>query len=136
MGYDVGGVPVAVMELEFVYGEHPCRLLRTDQFRTIDGVEILQALQVYVFDRVLTKPGNLCHLLERVGPKRQKVTGILPELHGYLVALRFERHRLHMGVPAAAAPCVVIFVQNREINISVLHCVSCNLWIIKPQVLR
>ena len=52
----VYGVPVAVMELEFVYGEHPCRLLRTVKFRAIDGIEILQALQVYSFDRVLTKP--------------------------------------------------------------------------------
>lgn len=41
--YDAGGVPVAVMELEFVYGEHPCRLLRTAPFRAIDGVEILLA---------------------------------------------------------------------------------------------
>lgn len=62
----------------------------------------LQALQVYVFDRVLAKTGNLGHLFERVGPKHQKVTGIPPELHGYLVALRFEWHRLHMGVPAVA----------------------------------
>ena len=98
----VYGVPVAVMELEFVYGEHPCRLLRTVKFRAIDGVESLQVLRFYVFDRVLTKPGKLCHLLERVGPKRLKVTGILPKLHGYLVTLRFERHRLHMGVPRAA----------------------------------
>ena len=52
----VYGVPVAVMELEFVYGEHPCRFLRTVKFRAIDGIEILQALQVYFFDRVLTKP--------------------------------------------------------------------------------
>ncbi len=29
----------------------------------------------------------------------------------------------------------VIFVQNREIYIFVLRCVSCNLWIIKPQIL-
>ena len=97
--YGVGSVPVVVMELEFVYGEHPCRLLQTDQFRAIDGVEILQALRVYV---VLTKPGKLCHLLERVGPKRLKVTGILPKLHEYLVPIRFERHHLHMGVPRAA----------------------------------
>ena len=69
--YDVGGVPVTVMELEFVYGEYSCGLLRTDQFRAVDGVEILQALQVYVFDCVLAKTGNLGHLLERVGPKRQ-----------------------------------------------------------------
>lgn len=42
--YDARGVPVAVMELEFVYGEHPCRLLRTAPFRAIDGLEILKAL--------------------------------------------------------------------------------------------
>ena len=95
--YDVGGVPVTVMELEFVYGEYSCGLLWTDQFRAVDGVEILQALQVYAFDCVLAKTGNLGHLLERVGPKRQQVTGVLPKLHGYLVALRFERYRLHMG---------------------------------------
>ena len=99
--YDVGGVPVTVMEPEFVYGEYSCGLLWTDQFRAVDGVEILQALQVYAFDCVLAKTGNLGHLLERVGPKRQQVTGVLPKLHGYLVALRFERYRLHMGVPAA-----------------------------------
>ena len=96
--YDVGGVPVTVMELEFVYGEYSCWLLRTDQFRAVDGVEILQALQGYVFDRVFAKTGNLGHLLlERVSPKRQKATGILPELHGYLAALRLERYRLAYG---------------------------------------
>ena len=42
--YNVGGVPVTVMEFEFVYGEHPCRLLRTAPFRAIDGLEILKAL--------------------------------------------------------------------------------------------
>lgn len=39
--YDVGGVPVAVMEFKFVNGEHPCRLLWTAPFRAIDGIEIL-----------------------------------------------------------------------------------------------
>ena len=47
--YDVGGIAVAVVELELINGKHFCRLLRSDQFRAVDGIELLQALKVYGF---------------------------------------------------------------------------------------
>ena len=44
--YDVGGIAVAVVELELINGKHFCRLLRSDQLRAVDGIELLQALKV------------------------------------------------------------------------------------------
>jgi hypothetical protein len=44
--YDVGGIAVTVVEFELIDGKHFCRLLRSDQLRAVDGIELLQALKV------------------------------------------------------------------------------------------
>ena len=94
--YDVGGITVAVVELELINGEHLCRLLRPDQSCAVNGVEFFQANQIDVFDGVLAKACNLGDLLESICAKRKEVACILVEFHGYLMAVCFERNRLHM----------------------------------------
>ena len=100
--YDVGGITVAVVELEFINGEYLCRMFRFDQLCAIDGIEFLKADQIDVFDCVLSEPCDLSHLFECIGSECQKIPGILVQLHGYLMAFRFEWHSLHMGMPTAA----------------------------------
>ncbi len=73
--YDAGSVAMAVMKLELVYGEYPCGLLRPDQLRAVNGIQLFQALQVDIFDRVLAKSCDLGDLLERIGAKREEITG-------------------------------------------------------------
>jgi len=99
---DVGGIVVASVKLELVDAEALCLPLGLDE-SAVNGVHILQTLQVDRFDRVLAKASNLSDLLEGVGSDGEKVPCVLQKCLRDPMAVSLKGHLLDPGGPAAWA---------------------------------
>ncbi len=92
----MSGIPVPVVQQEFVNAQIPGLPFRFSQLLAIDGVKLLQPLLVNLLDCVLPKAGKHCHRLVGKSPGKQ-VTGSVVQSIRYPVAWSLEPDVLVFG---------------------------------------
>lgn len=115
---DVCGVAVTIMELELVNAEALGLPLWFDERCAIDGVFILQTLQIDRLDGILAKAGDLSNLFERIASDGEKVPCILQELCRDPVALSLKRHLLDPCSLACRAKELLLFEFKQAVILS------------------
>ena len=97
---DVSGIPVPVVELEFINAKEFRMLCRLDQLSVRCSIKLLKTSLINRLYDVLTEAGKLCDLLVCVSPASQQIADILIQFHRDPVPGRFKRNVLHPGIAA------------------------------------
>lgn len=101
-----------IVKLKLVNGEYASLPLRFPERLPVYGVLVLEALQVYLFNCVLSKTGQFSHLL--VGKSvDQQILCELEKLSGDVVAVRLEEYALHLRMAAIWA---AVLIPNKACN--------------------